>query len=37
MSRRWIAALDAVALSLVAATAGWALAAPVAEQTGVQS
>ncbi|WP_027501254.1 hypothetical protein [Rhodococcus sp. UNC363MFTsu5.1] len=35
MSRRWIAVLDTVALFLVAATAGWALAAPVAEQTGI--
>ncbi|MFI6431500.1 hypothetical protein [Rhodococcus oryzae] len=35
MSRRWVAVLDTAAAFLVAATAGWALIAPVAEQIGI--
>ncbi|MET4612156.1 hypothetical protein ABIC28_003148 [Rhodococcus sp. PvR044] len=35
MSRRWVAVLDTTAAFLVAATAGWALVAPVAEQSGI--
>ncbi|MFC7449472.1 DUF3488 domain-containing protein [Rhodococcus daqingensis] len=35
MSRRWTAALDTAAAFFVAATAGWALIAPVAEQSGI--
>ncbi|MGW6378851.1 hypothetical protein ACWFRB_22595 [Rhodococcus sp. NPDC055112] len=33
--RRWTAVLDTAAAFLVAATGGWALAAPVAEQIGI--
>ncbi|AQA20667.1 putative membrane protein [Rhodococcus sp. MTM3W5.2] len=35
MNRRWVTVLDSAAAFLVATTAGWALIAPVAEQSGI--